>query len=53
MTSCSIYGMVLYIHVVRHHVTRIKSEIAQEARKALGKLNFKLSIISYLGGGGR
>ena len=39
---------------MRHHVTRIKSEIiliAQEARKTLGKLNFKLSIISLLGGG--
>ena len=44
------------IYVVRHHVTRIKLEIiliAQEARKTLGKLNFKLSIISFLGGGGR
>ena len=43
-------------YVVRHHVTRIKSEIiliVQEARKTLGKLNFKLSIISFLGGGGR
>ena len=38
------------INVVRHHVTRIKSEIiwiAQEARKTLGKLNFKLSIIFW------
>ena len=45
-----------FAYVVRHHVTRIKSEIilmAQEARKTLGKLNFKLSIISFLGGGGK
>ena len=45
-----------FAYVVRHHVTRIKSEIilmAQEARKTLGKLNFKLSIISFFGGGGK
>ena len=44
------------ITVVRHHVTRIESEnilIAQEARKTLGKLNFKLSIISFFGGRGK
>ena len=39
---------------MRHRVTRIKSEIiliAQEARKTLGELNFKLSIISFGGEG--
>ena len=38
-------------YVVHHHVTRIKSEIiliAQEARKTLGELNFKLFIPSFL-----